>query len=98
MEAIGRRRDWPRRVLRWSGRRADYRAVFQTPEGERVLADLARTVRFRETPLVPGAPDETAVQIGQHDVIRHILRMVHMTDDELMRIIGRQDDEDRDDD
>lgn len=97
--AIGARGDgWYRRMARWSGRRAAYRAVFGTPDGERVLADLAQTTRFTETPLVPGAPDETAVAIGQHDVVRHILRMIAMTDAELMRIVGEQTEKDEDDD
>lgn len=65
---------------RLSGRRDRYRRVFQTPEGEAVLADLAK-LNFclpGDSPAVVGNRDATQFQCGQQFAIGRILKLLNV--------------------
>jgi hypothetical protein len=59
-------------------RKALFRAVFGTPEGEKVLSILSASVRINTHCFVAGDPHETSFKCGQHSVIHYIRSM---TDD-----------------
>lgn len=74
------------RILALRKRRADYRAVFETPQGRRVLADLRRFCLYDAT--VEGhTADRTHVNIGQRNVFLHIQRVLNVDPDALERQI-----------
>lgn len=45
--------------------RLAYRRTFNTEDGERVLQDLRKRLRFEQTTHVPGDPNESAFLEGQ---------------------------------
>lgn len=45
--------------------RLAYRRAFNTEDGERVLKDLRKRLRFEQTTHVPGDPNESAFLEGQ---------------------------------
>ncbi|MGA0098498.1 MAG: hypothetical protein ACO3P1_13625 [Pseudomonadales bacterium] len=45
--------------------RLAYRRTFNTEDGERVLKDLRKRLRFEQTTHVPGDPNESAFLEGQ---------------------------------
>ena len=45
--------------------RLTYRRTFNTEDGERVLKDLRKRLRFEQTTHVPGDPNESAFLEGQ---------------------------------
>lgn len=70
-------------------RRDDYRRVFGTPEGRRVLADLLREAGLREELLAPGDPLGTGHGLGRRRVGLHIVAILEMSDAEIMRLVGQ---------
>ena len=71
-------------------RRTSYRRVFLTPEGEKVLHDLARFCRantstFHEDPRLAAQLD------GRREVWLRIQHQLKLDDDQLWQIYGRKD-------
>lgn len=64
-----------------------YRRVFLTPDGNRVLSDLARTFHPRgdpwASPIVAGDPQATAVNCGRRDVLNHIQKSLMIEEKSL---------------
>lgn len=57
---------------------ADYRDVFETPQGQRVLAHLAKTSFVFDPTFVQGDPYQTALHEGQRRVVLSIMKFIHM--------------------
>lgn len=56
--------------------RLAYRRTFNTEDGERVLKDLRKRLRFEQTTHVPGDPNESAFLEGQRYAFLLIAGMV----------------------
>jgi hypothetical protein len=65
-----------------AGRRVAYRQVFRSPNGERVLADLARFCRANVTTMHPDARAHALAE-GRREVWLHIQEQLQLTEDEL---------------
>ena len=71
-------------LLRRTRLRADYRAVFDTEAGQRVLADLFRNCVLEHVGYIQ---QETALhKQGRGWVFARIFKMLSMNDEELMRL------------
>lgn len=66
-------------------RRQKYQAVFDTPAGKDVLADLARFCRAHETTVTPEART-TDILEGRREVWLRIQQHLRLTDDELWEL------------
>lgn len=66
-----------------------YRRVFGrddlSRDGRLILDDLALYCGLRRTGFVPGAPDQTAFNEGQRDVLLHLLSLAEMPPDALLQ-------------
>lgn len=62
-----------------------YKSVFNTKEGEIVLADLMATHFWTEMTLVPGAPDISNFNLGQREVVRRVLELLRADPEELIK-------------
>ena len=84
------------RILR---RRSHYRAVFRTPSGERVLADLKRFCRADSSSVMvspqSGMIDTHAMAVneGRREVWLRIATHLHLNDADLLRLQEQRDDE-----
>lgn len=58
---------------------ADYRAVFSTEEGKRVLEDLGVFAGLQADGFAPGDPHLTAYNAGRRSVALRILEMLEMS-------------------
>ena len=67
--------------------RGSYKAVFGSPVGQEVLRDLARRFNFMTSTV--GDAHEMAVMEGQRTVILHILTMLRMSDEDILRMAGQ---------
>lgn len=67
-------------------RKDDYRTVFGTEAGRRVLADLARFAEYHADPFVAGDPYGTHVNCGKLRVIQRINQFLGMADAEIIRL------------
>lgn len=78
-------RGWsPGRALRHlQHRRSRFRAVFSTPDGRFVLADLARFCGAMDTSFTPGDSHETAFREGMRNTFLYLAKQLAMTDEEL---------------
>ncbi len=63
-----------------------YKTVFDSPDGQMVLADLIKFTNAHEQSFVPGAADETAFHEGMRRVITRIEKLTNMTPKEIQRI------------
>lgn len=64
----------------------DYDAVFSSPEGKRVLADLAKRHGVFEAAFVPGDPQHTAFRDGKRSVVVDLLRYLNVNISELQQL------------
>jgi hypothetical protein len=67
-------------------RKHDYATTFNSPEGKRVLADLMRRCGMLRDPFKAGAADETAKATGRQDIGRHIVKIMGMSERDMVRI------------
>ena len=58
----------------------DYKFVFTSEEGIRVLADLQRRCFFTSSTFVPDNANETFVREGQRSVVLHINNFINTKD------------------
>lgn len=70
-------------------RRQAYRAVFATPEGKIVLADLAAFCGAN-TDLFHPDPHVTANNTGKFRVLQRVLKFLNMEDAQLQELIEQQ--------
>ena len=70
-----------------------YRATFETPTGEVVLAHLAKNCHVLETTFVPGDPYASARAEGERRVVLSILKMLGTDISKLQRMMEQQNEE-----
>jgi len=80
-------------------RRSHYRAIFQTPSGHAVLADLKRFCHWGKVPMVLGADRHTdiyatGVEAGRQEVFQRIVGHVHIDDAQLLKLKEENNDDD----
>ena len=68
-------------------RRTDYRMVFGTEAGQRVLADILRLCAISQTTFVPGAPDLSAFNEGKRRVALEVVEVLTADPDALLRLM-----------
>lgn len=83
----------PLRVRALIERRAAYRKVFSTPEGELVLADLARFCGANAE-LMGQTPDVTAFNVGKHRVLQRIASFLALDDRKVIELARQQQEQD----
>ena len=78
----------------WRERRLSraYKEVFESGAGRIVLADLSRHCGAGTEPMVPGAPDATAYNLGLLGPFTRIRRYLDMTEADLREIQRRERD------
>lgn len=70
----------------FSRRCRDYHAVFDTPQGRRVLTDLAGYCDAMTTPGEHTHPDGHVRSNGRRDVFVHISTQLHLTHEEVAQM------------
>jgi len=75
------RRRWWNRLVR---RRKDFKETFASPQGQRVLAELADFCGLLKTSVIEGAPELTAVNEGKRMVFLHIAHILSQDDAQVM--------------
>lgn len=75
--------------LRLSWRRSAYRTVFNSPEGRRVLSDLAAFCGAGRPVAVPGDATQTYYNDGMRRVYLRIKAILDMTDEEMIALSGQ---------
>ena len=70
--------------------REDYRKTFETPEGKRVLADLATTCFYNTTTFVPNDSMAVVFNEGNRAVYLHIKTIMEMDIETLERLNAKQ--------
>lgn len=73
-----------------SRRKMAYVAIFNGPQGETVLADLAKFCRATETTFHTD-PRAHAVLEGRREVWLRIQQNLNLTPDQLWKLVGRPD-------
>lgn len=68
------------------GKAANYKAVFGSPLGEAVLADIIRESGMYETSYIPGDTHGTAHNEGVRRLATYIVNLVQMSPEEAKRI------------
>lgn len=69
-----------------------YRKVFKSPDGRAVLYDLMKgNFMVDTTPFVAGAPDVTAKNVGQQEVIKRILFLIKIDPDQFIKLVNEQE-------
>jgi hypothetical protein len=72
-------------------RKADYRLVFGTPAGRRVLADLYRECGMNAQLHVPGDPFSTAFNTGKHRIGQRIAGLLGEPDDKVRKRLAEEE-------
>lgn len=83
------------RLRRLWRRNADYRAVFGSDEGKRVLADLCRFCHVAQPVFVPGDALTSAYRDGMRRVALRVAAILGMSDRQLLQLAqmeGQTDD------
>jgi hypothetical protein len=71
------------------GRQIDYRRTFETPHGEKVLADLAKFCRAHETTFRPDSDRASAVLEGRREVWLRIQVHLNLSSEQLWQLYTR---------
>lgn len=66
----------------------DFQLCFKTPAGEKVLADLARFCRAKESCVVPGDRDKTFVLEGRREAYLRIEQYLDLAVEDLLAVRG----------
>lgn len=73
-------------------RKRDYEVTFSTPEGKRVLRDLANFCCAERTAYDPN-PQTTAFALGRQDVYLRIKRYLHLDFEDIYNLVKGKNDE-----
>lgn len=65
----------------------DYKEVFETEAGKRVLSDLLRFTQYSMHPFTPGDPSMTSWVLGKQVVAKRIIGLLKLSDDDLRSLI-----------
>jgi hypothetical protein len=82
-----------RTLARLRRRRADYRSVFDSDPGWRVIADLFRFCRMAQPSFVAGDSHATAYQEGMRRVFLRIAGILRMDEERFAQLLKESDDE-----
>jgi len=74
---------------RLRARAADYRTVFGTPAGQRVLADILNRNLVAGDPFVPGDRDQTIHNLGRQRAALGIVGIIKMDEEAMLEIARR---------
>ena len=74
-------------------RKADYRHIFESVEGRRVLADLYRFCGMMRPSFVAGRPDETAFNEGKRRVFLRLAGFMELDDERIRTMAGEAPDD-----
>lgn len=77
-------------VAKLKGLRADYKKVFETEEGKRVMADFENTGFYRTTTFVPQDEMATMYNEGLRSFVLHIKTIMSMDIEVLEKLAARQ--------
>jgi hypothetical protein len=69
----------------------DYKEVFETPAGKRVLADLAKFCQYQSTAFVPGDPNSTSYILGKQRVFRRITGLLNQSEADIKGLVRTYD-------
>jgi hypothetical protein len=83
-------KQWSRRVKMMFRRSAAYRTVFNTPDGQMVLADIFRFCGMDADIQVPGEPHETAYNAGKRRVALRICSLLDFTEREAAALAKQE--------
>ena len=75
-------------------RRIDYRAVFGSDTGQRVLADIMQRCGVMQTSFRPGLPDETAYNQGRQRAALEIVQTINMDPNAALKMAQSGETED----
>ena len=67
----------------------DYKEVFSSPQGQRVLADIMRRAGVTR-PNFDADPDKARLLEGHRHLAHSIFRMVHSSDEPLLKLIAEE--------
>lgn len=70
-------------------RQFDYRRTFETPHGEKVLADLAKFCRAHDTTFRPDSDRESALLEGRREVWLRIQKHLNLPQETLWQFYTR---------
>lgn len=73
-------------LLRLGGLSHDYRTLFTSPVGQKVLADLARTCHAADTTWHEDAREQ-ALREGKRQVFLHIRAMLKLSPDDIEKLM-----------
>jgi len=73
-------------LAKLKGLREDYKKVFDSPEGKRVMSDLEKTGFYRTTTFVPNDAMATVFNEGLRAFVLHIKTIINMDIEELNKI------------
>jgi hypothetical protein len=69
--------------------RQDYKMVFSTPQGQRVLADILRRAGVT-SPIFDANPEKARLLEGHRHLAHSIYRMVHSSDAQLLKLMAEE--------
>lgn len=72
---------------------SDYQSVFGSPEGKRVLMDLAKKTGFLETNYVPNDPHGTSYNEGARSIVLHIFKTMKLNIQEITKRLSEAENE-----
>jgi hypothetical protein len=67
-----------------------YKAVFNGPSGDKVLAELMKLCHFHSTSFNAENPYKTSFNEGQRSVVLHILNILKLDETKLLELIKYQ--------
>lgn len=73
----------------------DYRHVFSSDEGKRVLEDLKLRGFFYSSTFTPGDPHGTTWNEGQRAIVLTIISMIEQPFDEILKLMGKEPEEEK---
>src|SRR5262245_54069559 len=85
--------EWSETIRRFMPRlavNAAYRAVFDSPEGEKVLKDLMIRGGLLETSTIPGDPHMTHFRDGRRSLVLDILAELQWSESQIARLAREQ--------
>jgi hypothetical protein len=71
----------------------DYKRIFTSTSGKRVLKDMMNTHNFLTSSFSAGDTNETFFREGERNVILRILNLLHIDTDEMLKQIEEIQDE-----
>lgn len=68
----------------------DYKEVFSTDAGKRVVADLLRFTQYSTLAFTPGDPNMTSFVLGKQVVAKRIIGLLNLSEDDVRAIVKSQ--------